>query len=281
MKRLLLATDLSSRAERALDRAVRLARQHQAELRVLNVVEGDRPASLVDAQRAEAERVVAERFQSSAGDSELLSSISVAMGKPFVEILREAASWPADLIMIGMHQADVLQDMFRGTTAERIIREGHIPTLVVRKDAAEDYRRIVVGIDFSVHALRAAQCAFRLAPKAEFHLVHSFLSPFPHFIYGDVRAEAREVHTQAMDRAVNEELTAFVARFGDQVPPVNRLVVSGMAQEVLLATASQLNADLLVAGTHGRAGIAHAALGSVAEDLLLQAPCDVLVAKAW
>ena len=54
-----------------------------------------------------------------------------------------------------------------------------------------------------------------------------------------------------------------------------------MAQEVLLASASQLDADLLVAGTHGRAGIARAALGSVAQDLLRQAPCDVLVAKAW
>jgi nucleotide-binding universal stress UspA family protein len=122
---------------------------------------------------------------------------------------------------------------------------------------------------------------FSPGAQAEFHLVHSFLSPFPHFIYGNVRAEAREVYTKAMDRAIDEELTAFLARFGDQVPPVSRLVVHGMAQEVLLATASQLNADLLVAGTHGRAGIAHAVLGSVAEDLLRQAPCDVLVAKAW
>lgn len=47
MKSLLLATDLSSRADRALTRAVRLARQHQGELRVLSVVEGDRPANLV------------------------------------------------------------------------------------------------------------------------------------------------------------------------------------------------------------------------------------------
>jgi nucleotide-binding universal stress UspA family protein len=281
MKRLLVATDLSSRAERALDRAVRLARQHQSELRVLNVVEGDLPPHLVDAQRVEAERIFAERLQPAAGDAKILSSLRVAMGKPFAEVLREAASWPADLIVIGTHQADVLQDMFRGTTAERIIRQGHIPTLVVREEAAEDYRRAVVGIDFSLHALRATQCAFRLAPRAEFHLVHSFLSPFPHFLYGDIRAEAREVHTKAMDRTIEEELTAFLARFGDQVPPVNRLVVNGMAQEVLLATASQLNADLLVAGTHGRAGIAHAVLGSVAEDLLSQAPCDVLVAKAW
>jgi nucleotide-binding universal stress UspA family protein len=45
--------------------------------------------------------------------------------------------------------------------------------------------------------------------------------------------------------------------------------------------AGRLPADLLVAGTHGRTGVAHALLGSVAEDLLLQAHCDVLIAKAW
>jgi universal stress protein E len=281
MKKLLVATDLSSRAERALARAMRLAREHRAELRVLYVIEGDLPAHLAEAQRVEAERILAGRLQAMAGEAKVSSSVSLARGKPFAEILREGASWPADLIVIGTHQADLLQDMFRGTTAERVIRQGHIPVLVVRKEALDDYQRAVVGIDFSLHALRAAQCAFRLAPKAQFHLVHSFLSPFPHFLYGDARAQAREMHTQAMNRAVDEELTAFLSRFGDQAPTIHRLVVNGLAQEVLLATASQLGADLLVAGTHGRTGIARAVLGSVATDLLQQASCDVLVAKAW
>jgi nucleotide-binding universal stress UspA family protein len=281
MKKLLLATDLSSRAEHALARAVRLARRHSAELRILHVVDDAVPAHLAGAQREAAEEILAGRLQATAGHAETSSSINVAIGKPFAEILREAASWPADLILIGTHQAQVLQDMFRGTTAERIISQGHLPVLVVRKEAAEDYRCAVVGIDFSLHALRAAQCAFRLAPKAEFHLVHSFLSPFPHFLYGDLRAEAREVQTQAMNRAVNEELTAFLARFGDQVPPLNHLVVSGVPKEVLLLTAGRLGADLLVAGTHGRAGVSRTVLGSVAEDMLCRAPCDVLVAKAW
>ena len=86
MKRLLLATDLSSRAERALDRAMRLALQHQAELRVLSVFEGDRPANLVDAERAEAEKVLYGRLQT-AGDAKPSSSISIVAGKPFFEIL--------------------------------------------------------------------------------------------------------------------------------------------------------------------------------------------------
>ena len=84
-----------------------------------------------------------------------------------------------------------------------------------------------------------------------------------------------------MNRTVEEELAAFLARLGDRLPPHKRLVVEGSASEVLLHLAGRLPADLLVAGTHGRTGVAHALLGSVAEDLLLQAHCDVLVAKAW
>ena len=84
-----------------------------------------------------------------------------------------------------------------------------------------------------------------------------------------------------MNRTVEEELAAFLARLGDRLPSHERLVVEGSAGEVLLHLAGRLPADLLVAGTHGRTGVAHALLGSVAEELLLRAHCDVLVAKAW
>ena len=84
-----------------------------------------------------------------------------------------------------------------------------------------------------------------------------------------------------MNRTIDEELSAFLARLGDRLPSHKRLVVEGSASDVLLHLAGRLPADLLVAGTHGRTGVAHALLGSVAEDLLLQAHCDVLVAKAW
>ena len=55
----------------------------------------------------------------------------------------------------------------------------------------------------------------------------------------------------------------------------------GAVREVIGRQVSRLNPDLLVIGTHGRTGVAHAFLGSVAEDLLKNPPCDVLVVKAW
>ena len=53
--------------------------------------------------------------------------------------------------------------MFRGSTAERVIRGGHHPVLVVRREADADYRQVVVGIDFSLHALWAARTGFNCA----------------------------------------------------------------------------------------------------------------------
>jgi nucleotide-binding universal stress UspA family protein len=280
MKRLLIATDLSPRSERALARALRLARQHGAELRVLHVVDDALPAHLAETQRVAAENILKERTQALAGDAAVSVSTAVVTGKPFAEILREAITWAAELIVLGAHRGGA-EGMFRGTTAERVIREGHHPVLIVRRDADADYRRAVVGVDFSLHSLWAARTAFRMAPEAEFHLVHSYIAPTSAFMAGTVRAQALDLHVREMNRTIDEELSVFLARLGDRLPPHKRLVVEGRSTDVLLHQAGRLPADLLVAGTHGRTGVAHAFLGSVAEDLLHQAHCDVLVAKAW
>ena len=280
MKRLLIATDLSPRSELALARALRLVRQHGAELRVCHVVDDALPAHLAEAQKVAAESILKERIQALASDATASISTAVVTGKPFAAILRETIDWSAELIVLGVHRGGA-EGMFRGSTAERIIREGHHPVLVVRRDADVDYQHAVVGVDFSLHSLWAARTGFRLAPQAEFHLVHSYVAPPAAFFANYVRGQARELHVLEMNRTVEEELTAFLARLGDRLPAHKRLVVEGSASEVLLHLAGRLPADLLVAGTHGRTGVAHALLGSVAEDLLLQAHCDVLVAKAW
>ena len=280
MKRFLVATDLSPRSERALVRALRLVRQHGAELRVCHVVDDALPAHLVEAQKVAADSVLKERIQALAADAAASVSTAVVTGKPFAEILREAVDWSAELVVLGVHRGGE-EGMFRGGTAERVIRGGHHPVLVVRREADADYRQVVVGIDFSLHALWAARTGFALAPRAEFHLVHSYVAPPAAFFARYVRAQARELHVLDMNRTVEEELAAFLARLGDRLPSHERLVVEGSAGEVLLHLAGRLPADLLVAGTHGRTGVAHALLGSVAEELLLRAHCDVLVAKAW
>jgi universal stress protein E len=280
MKRLLTATDLSTRADRALARAYRLAAQHGAELRVLHVVDDALPEHLAETQRLAAEEILKQRVEALSAKGGLPVSSEVVVGKPAVEIVQEAVASAAELIVVGAHRGGP-ESEFRGSTAEQLIRAGHHPVLVVRRDADADYGRAVIGVDFSVHSLWAARTGFRLAPQADFHLVHSYIAPVSVFFAGKVRRQARELHEFQMNEAVNEELAAFLARLGDHLPAHSRFVIEGMPTRVLLGHADRVSADLLVIGTHGRTGVGHALLGSVAEEVLQQASCDVLVAKAW
>ena len=80
---------------------------------------------------------------------------------------------------------------------------------------------------------------------------------------------------------IDEEMATFLASLEVNEPKLHRVMQEGSAQEVLHRQISRLEPDLLVIGTHGRTGVAHAFLGSVAEDLLRAPPCDVLAVKAW
>jgi nucleotide-binding universal stress UspA family protein len=63
-------------------------------------------------------------------------------------------------------------------------------------------------------------------------------------------------------------------------PAVDTLTLHGLVADEILRAARDDGSDLIVLGTHGRTGIRHALLGSVAERVLRLAPCPVLVARA-
>lgn len=75
------------------------------------------------------------------------------------------------------------------------------------------------------------------------------------------------------------------AKLREWAPPEPRLTTEhlaevGYADSVILSTAEDLKADLIVMGTHGRTGLGRLLLGSVAEQVLRRATCPVLTVKA-
>jgi len=89
------------------------------------------------------------------------------------------------------------------------------------------------------------------------------------------------VTTTVIDQLVVESQAAIdrLARTRCNAPVGEVLVRSGDARDVINQTASELNIDLIVMGTHGRRGIARALLGSVAETVVRTAPCAVLTVR--
>ena len=147
--RILAATDFSSRSDRALRRAGQLAKRLGGIVTITHVVDDDQPTHLVELERREAEKLLAEQLRTWSELSEIECKIHVDVGDAFDGILRVAEKFSADLIVMGSHRKRLLRDIFGGTTIERVIRTGSRPVLMVNRDATKAYRQILAAIDLS------------------------------------------------------------------------------------------------------------------------------------
>jgi len=136
------------------------------------------------------------------------------------------------------------------------------------------FRKILCPIDFSEHSLAALDVALKVTQQNDAKLYLLNVAPVP--------AGAAGFQPVPMDpyplleRERQEEL-AKLAR--ERIPAAVRyetLVISGDPAERVLETARGLEADLIVMGTHGRRGLSHLVLGSVAERVVRESLVPVL-----
>ena len=281
MKKLLMATDLSPRSDRALARAIRLASEHGAELIIAHVVDDGFPEPIIHAQETVAKTIIQDHVDALMADNQIDVSIEIVLSQAHVGILEMSERTRADLIVLGVHREDAFKDMYRGTTAERVIRASNVPVLLVKELFKEPYRQIMVGVDFSIYSRRAAQFAIRFAPEGQFQLVHAYDVPFKGLMRGqDTRRQVSQEQEAQFRKMVEEDMASFFASLDTEAPEIDGVMEEGPPREVLLQQAARTKLDLLVIGTHGRTGVAHVFLGSVAEDLLRAPPCDVLAVNA-
>ncbi len=90
--------------------------------------------------------------------------------------------------------------------------------------------------------------------------------------YTTTYLEEQEIEAQHLLQASLER----VQRAGLQG---DSLLIQGTPTQTIVDTAGEQRVDLIIMGTHGRTGLAHVFLGSVAEHVVRQAPCPVLVAR--
>ncbi|HZO80877.1 MAG TPA: universal stress protein [Candidatus Binataceae bacterium] len=139
------------------------------------------------------------------------------------------------------------------------------------------FRKILCPIDFTQHALGALAVARDLAQDngATLHLLHVARVPsrdmdVPLPFGADPRWE--RAARRKLERMAAERLQGMVAY---QIH-----VVSGTPDVDVLRMAKELDADLIVMATHGRKGLSHLVLGSVAERVVREASCPVLTIRS-
>lgn len=277
--RVLVATDLSARSDRAVERAVLLAKQTGSAVTILHVVDAELPRRTADRLVDEARVLIGEHVASLKGAEALVPDIEVVLGTDYKAIEDAARNSGCELIVLGVHRNET-RELFRGTTAERVIRSRACQVLMVKARPRSDYRRIMVAVDFSDCSRRAIEFAVKLFPDAEFHLVHAFDVPFKAFLRSeDTRLEVSRSHEEEMDRFVKADFPALLPLLRAVPARLFPVLKQGPVRDVIEDQVAQLKPDLLVLGTHGRSGISHVVMGSVAEDLLSYPPCDILAVR--
>lgn len=283
MQRIMLATDFSERSDRALRRAVILARRHGSAITVVHVVDDDRPRRIVDRDVNDARQLLGELARTLKDMDGVTCSTEVLLDDPFAGIVKAAARASPDLLVIGPHRRQILRDAFVGTTAERTIRAAHCPVLMANGPPVGPWRHVLMSTDLSDHAghaLRRFEMA-GLGDGATRALLYVFDAPALRLAMADSMGKERQQdYMEDLRAEARQGLATFSGRFG--IGPSERIVrreETTVAGEIL-KTASEAKADLIVVSTQGKRAVARMVLGSVALQVLKDAHCDVLVMPA-
>ena len=270
--RILVPTDGSDGASAALDHAITVAAATDAEILLLAVVNPYGMSSVTERKEVEAElEDVVTDAAARVQDAGVAVSTAVEAGFPHEEILNAVDDHEIDMISMGTHGRSGLQRFVIGSVAEKVVRLSPVPVLTVRVDAAGErpYREIVVPTDGSDAAMPAERWSVDLA--AEFGADLNALSVVPE---GPVRSsETRAAYEEVAQSAV-ERVAARGSEFGVDVAEA---IEHGVPHREIIDHCTEVDADLVVLGTHGRTGVERFVLGSVAEKVVRLSETPVLV----
>ncbi len=255
--------DFSDASRGALRYAAVVANYFHAELTVLTVTDpllteaaelSGAAEHLPEAINKELLRFVKKSFEGGVTPENM--KLTVATGKPAVEILRTAKERPADLVVMSTHGLTGVRKLFFGSTTERVLRETTVPILLIPahdhgparvEDVKSAVKRVLIPVDLSAATVDQVRSARKVAAVLEVPVllahvvepVHFAVSGLPHLPNLEVERRARA------EKAL--------AELASGVPPELRpeaLVAYGDPAEEIAKVARDRDAGLIVIGLH-------------------------------
>lgn len=277
MRTVLAGVDLTAMGRRVADRARIIAEDMDAELLLVHVLEPVGEAMIEQGlarlmrehQETEAERL-ADWCRSR---TDIGVRLEVVKGSPAWELASRAKK--ADLVVVGSSTVDAFT---AGPIARRVARMAVGDTLVVRRQPRVPYRRVIAAVDFSEASRIAVERALGLFPDADITVLYSLPSRFdPVLVEAGLFSEELEASRGARLEAAADRMAEFAYPWNGRV---RTLVADGSPAESIDEAVRRRSADLVVVGSRGASATRMVLLGTVAESLVVQSPCDVLVARS-
>jgi nucleotide-binding universal stress UspA family protein len=294
IEKILVPLDFSPASVEALRYAVSLAKQFRAAIHLVHVYPPDEASSVAAAghllfQSAEAVERLNEELTGihrKHVPNFRPENCHVRSGRPDQGINALAREIEADLIVLSTRGHSGLKRLLLGSTAERVVRDAPCPVLVARKQKqkakvgtrAFAIRTILVPTDFSQCSLAGTEYAGFLAKElgATLRLFHA-IYPYTNYVFVDRTGVRLSGLAEAMEETTRQEMDALKQMDFLRGVRVQSESLPGPAVEEICAAAGAPEVDLVVISTHGRTGLKHALIGSVAEHVVRYAERPVLV----
>lgn len=283
-RKILLATDLSSRGDRALDRAAELALQWNARLVILHVIEpapassawpdfDDTPSWRRPADpKVAIERQIRRNLRGEVANLEIV----IEEGAPVETILEVTVREGCDLIILGAARAELFGRMLLGNTIEHLVRRSPVSVLVVKTRPLGPYHHVLVGTDFTEESRHGLEMAAALFPSAIFMLMHAFELPYRSLLLDNQLSH----DFAAMERATIEAFLGEASLEEGVRERVHTTIEHGPPEAMLRSYVVEQDADLTVIGALGRGFMFHVLIGGTARRIVDAVPSDILVVRA-
>ncbi len=224
-----------------------------------------------------------ERTQKRLTRPGLTGECEVLRGRPASRIVQVAEEWRADLIVVGHRGLGPFRTMLLGSVSAEVVDHALCPVLVARRDRVGE---AILADDGSETAARAREFLAThpcLAPRAvevlavadvTYSTAAVMATPVGAGVPGDWEGAAAHARGEA-----GEAARAAAARLSEAGLVASAETREGDPAHEIVHAAREHDSDLVVLGSHGRTGLARLLLGSVARNVLLEAPCSVLLVR--
>lgn len=285
LARIMVATDFSPFADRALDYAVSLARRFGSRVYLTHVVtyEGHEVME-PDLGAPSSEKI----FNLARQSAKAMVDSGRLYGVPYEVVIEEGTLWPAlevllekykiDLLVVGTHGLSGPLKVVFGSAAEQIFRQARIPVLTVGPGVTQEppyeaeFGTILLATDFGTAADREAEFAFTIAQEHRAKLLFLHVAPYKTGIPERDAVLERE--------RITRQLKELVPGKGELHCKPEIHVAYGDPVEEILRIAGETKADLIVIGAKKSGGFSGHILRTKAYSLVRGAHCPVLTVKS-
>jgi nucleotide-binding universal stress UspA family protein len=280
-RRILVAVDGSDSSLHALRQAMSVARAEKGVIKVVSVAPpytGDLP--LVGVRENVNDMILAPHKKALEQALKIASPTGIhvrsilEIGEPAEKIVETAEELNCDLIVVGTRGGNTARAAIMGSTAARVIGLSSVYVLAVPTNSSIDFDRILVAVDGSKSSERATAVSFQLQRSYGSGIVVLSVADIPSHLYGLDASVAKNMLKEAAD-----VLEPVQSKSIQDAVQIEALLREGSPADIINQTAIEKRIGLIIIGSHGRTGLKRLLMGSVAESVIVQAPCPVLITR--